>query len=178
MTVARDRTAPAMPIAILSNSTTCMYDEVRNALRALDERCMKLDGGDPFTLCNLNATRVPIEAVVDGLVALGPLAIQSMFVSDPAGRIDNVGEGAISEWLDAVARVRPLAVHLYTLRRNPPAATVRPATPRRLREIAERVRAAGIPAHVYTNGGPGSLASEAAPSRSQTPGGGSRGGSR
>jgi len=46
----RDRIAPTIPVAILSNSTTCLYDDVRSGLHRLDERCMKLDGGDPFTL--------------------------------------------------------------------------------------------------------------------------------
>jgi hypothetical protein len=39
----RDRIAPSIPIAILSNSTTCMYYDVRNGLRRVDERHMKLD---------------------------------------------------------------------------------------------------------------------------------------
>jgi wyosine [tRNA(Phe)-imidazoG37] synthetase (radical SAM superfamily) len=170
MSAARDRNAPAMPMAILSNSTTCMYADVRNALRAIDERYMKLDGGDPFTLRNLNATRVAVDTIVDGLVALGPLTIQSMFVSDLAGRMDNVGEGAVSEWLAAVERVRPLGVHLYTLRRHPPLTSLRPATPQRMREIAERVRAAGIPALVYMDGEPHSRVPETAPSRSRNTG--------
>jgi wyosine [tRNA(Phe)-imidazoG37] synthetase (radical SAM superfamily) len=174
LSAARDRIAPTMPIAILSNSTTCMYADVRKALRTLDERFMKLDGGDPFTLRNLNATRVPLEAIVDGLTTLGPLTVQSMFVSDLAGRIENVGEGAVNEWLAAIERVRPLAVHLYTLRRGPALSSLRPATPRRLREIAEHVRAAGIPSQVYTSGEADALLPEAPPSPSRRTPGGSR----
>jgi wyosine [tRNA(Phe)-imidazoG37] synthetase (radical SAM superfamily) len=151
---ARDRIAPAMPIAVLSNSTTCMYDDVRRALGAVDERYMKLDGGDPFTLRNINATRLPIDTIVDGLAALRPLTLQSMFVADLKGRVENVGEGAVSEWLAAVERVRPAAVHLYTLARAPALSSLRAASQRRLREIAEHVRAAGFPAHVYASGLP------------------------
>jgi wyosine [tRNA(Phe)-imidazoG37] synthetase (radical SAM superfamily) len=174
MNAARDRIAPLIPIAVLSNSTTCMYDDVRSALRALDERYMKLDGGDPFTLRNINATRVPIDKIVDGLTRLGPLTMQSMFVNDLAGRIENVGEGAVNEWLAAVERVGPLGVHLYTLRRAPALTSLRPASSRRLREIAERLRAAGIPAQVYGNGTPDSLLPEASPLRSPKTGGGPR----
>ena len=171
LSAARDRIAPALPIAVLSNSTTCMYDDVRNALRKIDERYMKLDGGDPFTLRNLNATRVPIDAIVEGLVALGPLTLQSMFVSDTTGRIENVGDGAVNEWLAAVERVNPIAVHLYTLGRGPALSSLRPASPRRLREIAEHVRAAGFPAHVYTSGTPDAPPPEASPSRPRKAGG-------
>jgi wyosine [tRNA(Phe)-imidazoG37] synthetase (radical SAM superfamily) len=147
---ARDRAAPAIPIAILSNSTTCMYDDVSNGLRRLDERYMKLDGGDPFTLRSINGSRMPIDLIVDGLTQLGPVTLQSMFVSDAGGRVDNVGEGAVGGWLAAVERIRPIAVHLYTLNRGPARRSLRPATTRRLREIAEHVRAAGIPARVFT----------------------------
>jgi wyosine [tRNA(Phe)-imidazoG37] synthetase (radical SAM superfamily) len=148
----RDRVAPRIPIAVLSNSTTCMYDDVRDGLRGLDERYMKLDGGDPFTLRTINGSRVPVDTIVDGLLALGPLTVQSMFVADAAGRTENVGDGAVGEWLTAVERVRPIAVHIYTLGRGPARASLRPAPARRLREIAEQVRAAGIPAQVFTSG--------------------------
>ena len=169
---ARDRIAPGIPVAVLSNSTTSMYEDVRKALRAVDERYMKLDGGDPFTLRNINATRVPVDAIVEGLVALGPLTLQSMFVSDVAGRIENVGDGAVNEWLDAVERVNPVAVHLYTLGRGPALSSLRPASQRRLREIAEHVRAAGFPAYVYASGSPDALLPKASPSRPRKTGGG------
>jgi wyosine [tRNA(Phe)-imidazoG37] synthetase (radical SAM superfamily) len=152
MCAVRDRAAPAIPIAVLSNSTTCMHADVRNGLRRVDERYMKLDGGDPFTLRAINGTHVAIDTLVDGLLALAPLTLQSMFVADAAGRVDNVGEGAVSEWLAAVERVHPVAVHLYTLDRAPALPSLRPASARRLREIAEHVRAAGIRAQVFTNG--------------------------
>jgi wyosine [tRNA(Phe)-imidazoG37] synthetase (radical SAM superfamily) len=151
--VVRDRVAPRIPVAVLSNSTTCAYDDVRNGLRRADERYMKLDGGDPFTLRQLNGIRTPIATIVDGLIALGPVTVQSMFVEDAAGRVDNVGEGAVNEWLMAIERVRPIAVHLYTLGRAPALPSLRPASGRRLREIAEHVRAAGIPADVFADGG-------------------------
>ena len=146
---ARDRIAPTIPIAILSNSTTCMYRDVREGLRETDERYMKLDGGDPFTLGIINGTRISVDSIVDGLLRLGPLTLQSMFVADVAGRVDNVGEGAVNAWLRSVERVRPLAVHLYTLGRAPALRSLRPVPPRRLREIAEQVRASGTAARVF-----------------------------
>jgi wyosine [tRNA(Phe)-imidazoG37] synthetase (radical SAM superfamily) len=145
----RDRIAPAMPIAVLSNSTTCMYDDVRLGLRALDERYMKLDGGDPFTLRAINGSRVALDTIVDGLLELGPLTVQSVFVADAAGRVENIGDGAVGEWLTAVERVRPIAVHIYTLGRERACSSLLPASARRLREIAERVREAGVQTHVF-----------------------------
>lgn len=50
----RDRLAPSLPLAILSNSTTAGWEEVRLALRRYDERYMKLDAGDPITYARIN----------------------------------------------------------------------------------------------------------------------------
>jgi wyosine [tRNA(Phe)-imidazoG37] synthetase (radical SAM superfamily) len=161
----RDRVAPVLPIAVLSNSTTCMYEDVRNGLRRIDERCMKLDGGDAITLRHINGTRVPIATLVDGLVALGPLTVQSMFVTDATGRIDNSGDGAVNEWLAAIEHVRPINVQVYTLGRSPALASLQPVSTRRLREIAEHVRAAGIPAEVFGGGKPGIKGSAATGAR-------------
>jgi wyosine [tRNA(Phe)-imidazoG37] synthetase (radical SAM superfamily) len=161
----RDRVAPTLPIAVLSNSTTCMYADVRDGLRRVDERCMKLDGGDPITLRHLNGTRVAIDTIVDGLVGLGPITVQSMFVADVAGRIENIGDGAVNEWLAAIERIRPIAVQVYTLGRTPALASLQPASISRLREIAERVRAAGIPATVFGGGKPATTPSDPAGAR-------------
>jgi len=146
----RDRIAPAIPIAVHSNSTTCMYDDIREGLHRLDERYMKLDGGDPLTVRMINGSRLAVETIVNGLMALGPLTLQSMFVGDATGRIDNIGDGAVNEWLLAVERVRPLAVHIYTVGRVPARGSLRHVPSWRLREIAEHVRAYGIQARVLS----------------------------
>jgi hypothetical protein len=72
-----------------------------------------------------------------------------MFVNDGAHEIDNSTEAAVAEWLDAVASLHADSVHIYTLARSPALGSLRPVPARRLREIAEQVRAAGIPAAVF-----------------------------
>ncbi len=87
--------------------------------------------------------------VIDALAALPNVIVQAMFVSDTAGRADNATPGAVSEWVSAVERVKPTRVHIYTIDRGPALETLRPVPTRRLREIAEQARAAGIPADVF-----------------------------
>jgi wyosine [tRNA(Phe)-imidazoG37] synthetase (radical SAM superfamily) len=145
----RDRIAPAIPIAVLSNSTTCGYSDVRDGLRRADERYMKLDGGDPFTLREINGTGTPIATIVDGLMALRPVTVQAMFVEDASGHVNNVSDRVVNEWLMAVEQVRAERVHVYTIDRAPAHSTLRPVAVRRLREIAACVRAVGIPADVF-----------------------------
>ena len=65
--------------------------------------------------------------------------LQSMFVSDGKGRVDNTTAGAVREWLAAVDAIQPSRVHVYTIDRAPAMEGLRPVSSRRLREIAERV---------------------------------------
>jgi wyosine [tRNA(Phe)-imidazoG37] synthetase (radical SAM superfamily) len=146
----RDRVAPRVPIAILSNSTTAGSADVRRALMLLDERYMKLDAGDPLMFARVNGGGTSVLRVIDGLCLLSPITVQAMFVRDRNGEIDNSTEGAVTEWLAALEKIRVQRVHVYTLDRPPALTSLAPVSRRRLREIAEHVRAMGVPADVFT----------------------------
>ena len=90
--------------------------------------------------------------MVDALARLAPIVIQAMFVSDANHEVENCGQGPASEWLAAVVATHATAAHIYTLDRSPALSTLRPVSARRLREIAEQVRTAGVPAAVFVPG--------------------------
>ena len=146
----RDRLAPELRLAVLSNSTTAAWPSVRRALGLFDERYMKLDAGDPITYAHVNGLGTSVGTVVDALRDLPRVVVQSMFVTDGKGRVDNTTEGAIAEWLAAIDAIQPSRVQVYTLDRPPALEGLRPVGVRRLREIAERVRLREIPADVIT----------------------------
>ena len=87
--------------------------------------------------------------IVDWLQQLPAICIQSMFVT--ASCIKSTIRPTARCWNGsrAVELVRPTAVHIYTLDRGPALESLKPVPRRRLREIAERVRASGIPAQVF-----------------------------
>lgn len=145
----RDRLAPGVPLAVLSNSSTAHETSIRQALARLDERYMKLDAGDEATMRRVNASRVPVETIIEALSRLPAIVIQSMFVTDEQRRIDNTTSSAVGAWLRALSRIRPQAVHLYSLDREPawPGLTRVPRT--RLDEIASHVSELGIEAVVF-----------------------------
>ncbi len=147
----RDRVAPGLKLAVLSNSTTASWADVRHALARYDERHMKLDAGDPITFTRLNGPGPAVEEIIDGLRGLPPFVVHATFVADAAGGgSGNAGDGPVAEWLGAIERVRPLRVGIGTLGRGVAwAPGLRPVAVRRLREIAEHVRAAGVPAEVF-----------------------------
>jgi wyosine [tRNA(Phe)-imidazoG37] synthetase (radical SAM superfamily) len=145
----RNRVAPDLPLAILSNSTTAGWDDVRGSLTQYDERYMKLDAGDPITYARINGLGSSVAHVVDALAALPAITVQAIFVTEETGEIDNSTDSAIEQWLGALERVHAVGAHLYTLQRTPALGSLRKVPRRRLREIAERVRALQIPAHVF-----------------------------
>lgn len=144
MRAVRDAEARGVPIAILSNSTMVHLAHVRDALACLDERNMKLDAGRQQELRQVNACSTPIEQIVEGLAALHDIAIQAMFVRDARGRIDNTTTAAVAAWLEALRRIRPRAVQIYTIARTPALPSLVPVDRAALEHIAARVADAGI----------------------------------
>jgi wyosine [tRNA(Phe)-imidazoG37] synthetase (radical SAM superfamily) len=144
----RDRLAPGIRLAVLSNSTTATVADVRRGLACYDERYMKLDAGDSITYARLNGCGTSLSKIVDGLRTL-PSIVQAMFVTEETHEIDNSTDGPVAEWLRAIETICATAVHIYTLDRAPALGALRPVPRRRLREIAEHVRAAGIHAEVF-----------------------------
>ena len=144
----RDRVAPDIRLAILSNSTTAGAGSVRRGLALFDERYMKLDAGDPMTYARING-RGSFGATVDALRDLPQVIVQAMFVKDEDGDVDNTTDHAVDAWIAAVDAIQPARVQLYTIARPPAKSSLRRVPAPRLREIAEHVRALGIPADVY-----------------------------
>jgi wyosine [tRNA(Phe)-imidazoG37] synthetase (radical SAM superfamily) len=145
----RDRRARHARLAVLSNASTIADPAIAAALRRVDERYMKLDAGDPATLRALNGTGVPIGEIVEGLARLNDVVLQAMFTRDASGKIDNTTEEAVSAWLAAVRRIRPNAVHIYSIDREPAWMALQKVPTAELHQIAARVKQAGIPAIVF-----------------------------
>jgi len=145
----RDDLAPGVPLAVLSNASTLERADVREALAGLDERYMKLDAGDTATLRTVNGATMTIEQLVAGLKKVPDIVIQSMFVKDRTGRIDNTGDLTVINWVGAIDRIKPKAVQVYTIDRAPAFPYLQQVPPARLLEIALRVRLAGFRCDVF-----------------------------
>jgi wyosine [tRNA(Phe)-imidazoG37] synthetase (radical SAM superfamily) len=145
----RDQVMPKARLAILSNASTLERPGVAAALRRLDEAYLKLDTADPAIFRRLNGSRANLSAIVDRLGTIPNVTIQALFTRDPARRIDNTSAEAIDGWLGALRRIRPTAVHVYSLDRTPAWSDLETVDRPELEEIAERVRAAGLEARVF-----------------------------
>jgi hypothetical protein len=110
---------------------------------------MKLDAGDPIMFARVNGGGSSVLRVIDGLRLLPPITVQAMFVRDRNNTIDNSTESAVDQWLIALGKIRAERVHVYTIDRLPALPSLAPVPRSRLREIAEHVRATGVPAQVF-----------------------------
>jgi wyosine [tRNA(Phe)-imidazoG37] synthetase (radical SAM superfamily) len=145
----RNRRAPATPLAILSNGSTLNRSDVRQAVARFDERHMKLDAGDATTLLRINACPISLGRLIAGLRDLGNVVVQSMFVRDARGHVDNTTPEAVSAWIGALRRVKPAAVHIYSLDRKPALTSLAPVNRNDLETIAMQVEGAGLKASVF-----------------------------
>jgi wyosine [tRNA(Phe)-imidazoG37] synthetase (radical SAM superfamily) len=132
----RDRHAPRSRVCVMSNGLSAGKPAVRAALNRLDERMMKLDPG-PGEL--VNGVGYDRARLVEDLRGLADVTVQAMVVGGPG--YSGADDAAISGWLEALARLQPKAVHVYSLARPPADAHVTAVPRARLEQIAERARA-------------------------------------
>lgn len=150
----RDRYCPEARISVLSNATRVLRPDVFAALCRVDNNILKLDTTDEAFIKTVDRPTGPyfVEAIVDGLIHFrGHVIIQTMFLTgtDAAGTdVDNTSARFVEPWLEALKRIGPMQVMIYTIDRETPVSTLRKAAPDVLDSIAEQVRALGIPCSV------------------------------
>ena len=148
----RDRLAPGARLVLLSNAATLGDPAVRSALPRFDARVMKLDAGTPedFKAINLPHRSHTLERIIQDLAELSPalpFTLQSLFIG---GRYTNTSDASVAAWIEAVKRIAPCAVQVYSIERAPAARYVEPVDHATLTAIAARlVRETGISAEVY-----------------------------
>ena len=145
----RARRAPKAKLALLSNGSTLNRLDVVYSLGKFDVRSMKLDAGDATTFRLMNASGLSLGRLLANLRSIGQLTLQSMFVQDNEGVIDNTTARAVDAWLEAIARVEPQSVDIYTIARPTARRSLRKVPLATLEAIALRVTGLGIPARVF-----------------------------
>ena len=150
----RDRYFPQAQVSVLSNSTMLHRPEVVAALRKVDNNILKLDTVSDDYVRRVDrpaAAAFSAAKVVDALAAFaGHVVVQTLFMGgEHDGRsVDNTGEEYVGPWIEALRRIGPQKVMVYTIDRETPAPHLRKASPETLDAIAERVREAGFEVEV------------------------------
>ena len=149
----RDRLAPQAKVSVLSNATRCQRPDVREALLKVDNNIQKLDtvSADYIRRVNRPGAAYDVERVVDALMAFrGHVIVQTMFMQGEADGFDtdNTGEEYVAPWLEALRKIAPQGVMIYTVARETPLPGLQKAAPATLEAIAARVRELGLPCSV------------------------------
>lgn len=146
----RDQWFPKAKISVLSNATQILRDEVFEALCRVDNNILKLD---TVSLPYIRMTDRPVSAnydverLVERMTEFGSRCIvQTMFMqgTHEGEDISNISDGFVNPWLEAVCRIQPREVMIYTIDRKTPSPLLQKATKEQLDGIAERVRERGI----------------------------------
>ena len=152
--ILRDKYCPDAKIAVLSNSTAISLAHVKKALLKVDQNILKLDSAFDDTIQRHNQPRVNVK--VDELIKQlkgfrGRLIIQTLFVRGTyKGKIiDNTTETEIEALLEAIRKIKPSEVMIYTISRDTPDEGQLSKVPvEDLRRIASRVNKLGIKTQV------------------------------
>jgi wyosine [tRNA(Phe)-imidazoG37] synthetase (radical SAM superfamily) len=150
----RDRYFPAAEIAVLSNATTISKPAVRAALLKVDKNILKLDSAIDSTISIHNQPAAGIKAsdLIDELAAFnGRVIIQTLFLHGTFNdiSIDNTTPAEIGAWLNAIQKIKPSSVMIYTISRDTPDGwQLEKVGLRELNAIARSVESLGISTQV------------------------------
>ncbi len=146
----RDKYFPDARISVLSNSTRIFTPAVFNALLKVDNNILKLDTVNKEFIRTVDR---PVDIFYDTDIMIKQLArfqgrcvIQTMFLQGEVDGVDvtNVTGDYVGPWVDALRRISPRQVMIYTIDRETPVSSLMKATREQLDSIAGTVRAAGL----------------------------------
>jgi wyosine [tRNA(Phe)-imidazoG37] synthetase (radical SAM superfamily) len=146
----RNKFFPDAKIAVLSNSSTITNPSVKDALLKVDKNILKLDSAFDLTVNIHNQPRVNIrvDELIENLKKFhGNLIIQTLFLrgSFNGKHIDNTTPDEVNAWLDALKKIKPSEVMIYTISRDTPEGGLLNKVPiQELRQIALKVEKLGI----------------------------------
>lgn len=146
----RNRFFPMAKIAVLSNSTMLHKEKVFEGLNKIEDNILKLDSVLDGRIRQINVPNSPAftyDTLLEQLVRFkGNLIIQTMFLKGEVDgvSVDNTTETEIAGWIDALKRIKPKQVMIYTIDRETPVKALRKVTKEELEMIADRARNEGF----------------------------------
>ena len=147
----RDKYFPLAKVSVLTNATLVARPAVFEALSRVDNNILKLDtvNEEYIRFVDRPTSAYNLAQIVERLAAFGGNAvIQTMFMKGIANGIDvnNTGDEYVLPWLEAVKKIAPREVMIYTIDRETPQEGLLKATHEELDRIVALLRAEGIAA--------------------------------
>ena len=125
----RDKHCPNAKVSVLSNATQIHREDVRRALKRVDNNILKLDSAFDATvqLMNKPLGNYTVARTVELLKMFeGDFILQTMFLrGEYLGKVvDNTTEEEVAAWLKVVEELKPKQVMVYSLDRDTPCQTI------------------------------------------------------
>ena len=117
----RDMYYPEAKVSVLSNATMIWKEDVREALKKVDNPILKIDASDDTLVAQINKPvgRYSLHDVIEGMRRFnGDFILQTMFLR--SDRFDTAAPEALSRWMDIVRELKPREVMVYTIDRQTP----------------------------------------------------------
>lgn len=146
----RNEYCPEAKVSVLSNSTMAHVESVHRALMKVDNNILKLDTVNPEYIRRVDrptSKSYNVDNIIRCMSTFnGHVIIQTMFMRGTmeGQDVDNTGDEYVLPWLNAVRRIAPMEVMIYTIDRETPDHDLRKAEPEVLNNIRDRVLAMGI----------------------------------
>ena len=145
----RNMYCPQAKVSVLSNATRAHLPEVKKALLKVDNNILKLDTVDPryIQLVDRPVGSYDIGKIIETICQYeGKCIIQTLFMKGECKgvSVDNTGDEYVTPWLEALSKIAPQQVMIYTIDRETPLSGLCKATPEELDNIAQRVKALGL----------------------------------
>lgn len=145
----RDRYCPQAGISVLSNATLIHRPAVFEALCKVDNNILKLDTADEdyIRLIDRPTGAYSVAGIVEGMKRFrGKCVVQTMFLKGTfEGRdVNNTTDRYVLPWIEAVKKIGPREVMIYTIDRETPSHHLQKASPEELDRIVELLRNEGI----------------------------------
>ena len=127
----RDRFCPEA--SVLSNSTRIHKPEIREALLRVDNNILKLDTVNPEYILRTDRPQgnYDVEKVIEDMCLFrGHIIVQTLFMQGESGGVsyDNTSAQYVKPWLQALQRIQPRQVMIYTIDRETPDQALEKAT--------------------------------------------------
>ena len=145
----RGKYRPDARIALLSNSSGLIYDEVVESLQMIDLPILKLDAGneETFRAVNRPARSVKFDQIFEKLFSLDGIYIQTVFID---GEPSNIRKADLDDYINCIGRIKPQEVHIYSIDRPVANTKIKLVPPEKLEKIAARItRESGVPAKAF-----------------------------
>jgi len=146
----RDQYCPKAKIAVLSNSTQLMREDVRRALQLVDERILKLDSATDSTLRLIDRpvnTALNVATITHYLAQWqGDFILQTCFLRGEYldHIIDNTTSRELEAWYTTVRYLRPKQIMIYVIDRETPVKSLQKISREQMEQIAAPLIAEGF----------------------------------